>query len=58
MVQIAELRRIADFGLELLEDDPARAKRLQRMRDYYVFMEKELPPVIDKWLASDKAQDG
>ncbi len=57
--QIAELRRIADSGLELLKDEPApRGKRLQGMRDYYAFMERELPPVIDKWLASDKAQDG
>ena len=57
--QIAELRRIADSGLELLKDEPApRGKRLQGMRDYYAFMGRELPPVIDKWLASDKAQDG
>ena len=58
LAQISELRRIADSGLEMLKgESPERRKRLRRMRDFYVFMEQELPAVIDKWLASEKAKE-
>lgn len=58
LAQVSELRRVADSGLELLsEDSEERRRRLQRMRDFYAFMERELPPIIDKWLATEEAQE-
>jgi len=58
LAQIAELRRVADSGLRLLGDVPEeKSRRLRRMRDYYAFMEHELPAVIDRWLATDEAQE-
>jgi len=57
LAQTAELRRLADEGLDLLKDAPAiRRERLGAMRDFYAFMERELPAVIDKWLASQPSK--
>jgi DNA-binding transcriptional regulator GbsR (MarR family) len=58
LAQVAELRRIADTGLEVLKDRPAEQRKgFKRMRDFYAFMGHELPVVIDKWLASHEAQE-
>lgn len=43
-------REIAERGLHILEVHGLRADgRLQEARDFYAFMERELPALIDKW---------
>ncbi len=50
--QFTELRRLSERGLALLEGaSPARRQRLEEMRDYYVFMEREFPLILDHWRA-------
>lgn len=50
--QFTELRRLSERGLALLDGaSPARRQRLEEMRDYYVFMEREFPLILDHWRA-------
>lgn len=50
MVQIIELRKLADRGLDLLEStSPRMQKRLQEMRDFHAFWERELPLLDERW---------
>ena len=46
----AAMRELLDRGLEMLagEADEARA-RLRAHRDFHAFIERELPPLLDKW---------
>ena len=54
--QFAELRRLSERGLALLDGaSPARRQRLEEMRDYYVFMEREFPLILDHWRAHRSA---
>ena len=54
--QFTELRRLSERGLALLERaSPARRQRLEEMRDYYVFMEREFPLILDHWRAHRSA---
>ncbi|MEO0606159.1 MAG: MarR family transcriptional regulator [Myxococcota bacterium] len=44
---------VADQGLELLaSDDPERRRRLERLREFFVYLEHEFPPVIDRYSES------
>ncbi len=55
--QFTELRRLSERGLDLLDGaSPARRQRLEEMRDYYVFMEREFPLILDHWRAHRSAQ--
>ena len=55
--QFTELRRLSEKGLALLDAaSPARRQRLEEMRDYYVFMEREFPLILDHWRAHRSAQ--
>ena len=55
--QFTELRRLSERGLALLDAaSPARRQRLEEMRDYYVFMEREFPLILDHWRAHRSAQ--
>ena len=55
--QFTELRRLAERGIALLDAaSPARRQRLEEMRDYYVFMEREFPLILDHWRAHRSAQ--
>ena len=55
--QFTEIRRLAERGLALLDAaSPARRQRLEEMRDYYVFMEREFPLILDHWRAHRSAQ--
>lgn len=53
--QLTELKEIAESGLKALKGSPPDSRaRLEMMRDFYTFMERELPAVIDKWLGRRK----
>ena len=57
--QFTELRRLSERGLALLDGaSPARRQRLEEMRDYYVFMEREFPLILDHWRAHRSAVEG
>ncbi len=56
--QFTELRRLSERGLALLDAaSPARRQRLEEMRDYYVFMEREFPLILDHWRAHRAASE-
>lgn len=43
-------RQMVERGLNLLADEPPeRRQRLQEMRDMFVFMESELPAMLQRW---------
>lgn len=55
--QFTEFRRLAERGLALLDGaSPARRQRLEEMRDFYVFMEREFPLILDHWRTHRLAQ--
>ena len=46
----AEIRKMADRGLDMLKDDsPETRRRLEEYRDFYAFFEREFPPLIERW---------
>jgi DNA-binding transcriptional regulator GbsR (MarR family) len=48
--QIAAIRQLAERGLELRSgEDTDRLQRLQEMRDFHAFFERELPVLIERW---------
>ena len=50
--QVTILRKLAEQGINLLVDQPAeRLNRLQEMRDFYTFLEREFPLLLDRWQA-------
>jgi DNA-binding transcriptional regulator GbsR (MarR family) len=45
-------RKLAEEGLELLADaNPERRGRMQELHDVYAFMERELPALLDRFVA-------
>jgi len=45
-------RQVADEGLTLLADRPPEHRtRIQEVRDVYAFMERELPAMLDRFMA-------
>ena len=47
---IAELRRLAEHGLDILASESAETKKnLEEYRDLCLFFEKEFPALIGKW---------
>lgn len=56
--QAMVMRQLAERGLELLPpDNPARRKRLEKMRDLYAFFERELPLLLARWEAEQLEQE-
>lgn len=50
LAHIKAIREIAERGLELLEsDNPQRRQRLEEMRDFHAFFERELPRLNNRW---------
>ena len=48
--QVGRARSLAEEGLRLLADaDPERRRRLDEMRRFYEFFERELPALLDRW---------
>ena len=55
MATISSLRRLAERGLELLENEPAtRRKRLSQLFDIYSFLEQEMPVLLDRFARQQK----
>jgi hypothetical protein len=53
--QFGRLRRQLERGLALLpEPGGQRAARLREARDFYAFVERELPPLIDRFRAEQQ----
>ncbi len=56
--QVVVLRQLAEQGLNLLPEQPAeRRNRLEEMRDFYAFFEKEIPLLLDRWEAESRRGD-
>jgi DNA-binding transcriptional regulator GbsR (MarR family) len=52
------MRRNADQGLRVLEEEPARRRqRLMRMRQLYAFLEREMPLLLQRFEA-ESAENG
>lgn len=50
LAQITAFRELAERGLLLMEDDaPHLQHRLQEMRDFHAFWERELPLINERW---------
>jgi DNA-binding transcriptional regulator GbsR (MarR family) len=50
-------RQVADEGLALLADrSPEQRARIQEVRDVYAFMERELPAMLDRFMAQRREQ--
>jgi DNA-binding transcriptional regulator GbsR (MarR family) len=48
------LRRNAEHGLRVLEGEPAaRRERLERMRRLYAFLEREIPRLLERFVAEE-----
>lgn len=43
------LRKLAEEGLEKVDPDSEVALRLREMRDFYAFLQEEIPQVIERW---------
>lgn len=52
MARVGLFTDLCRRGLSLLEDEPPEHRaRLQELHDLYAFMEKEMPLLLEKWLA-------
>jgi hypothetical protein len=48
--QVARAKLLAEDGLRLLAQAPAEhRRRLEEMRRFYEFFERELPALVDRW---------
>ncbi|HEY3523207.1 MAG TPA: MarR family transcriptional regulator, partial [Candidatus Limnocylindrales bacterium] len=48
----AQLRAVAERGLEAISDRPAESReRLEEMRDLLAYVEHEVPAIVDRFLA-------
>lgn len=46
---------VADQGLTLMADDPpARRARIEKLRDFVLYLEREILPVIDRYATSEE----
>ena len=53
----SEIRRLAERGLESLEDEPAEVRaRLLEGCDLFAFVEREYPRLVEKWEKQRKAR--
>jgi DNA-binding MarR family transcriptional regulator len=51
------MQEIADAGLDTVAPDSPAARRLLRMRDFYAYMLAELPALIERWQATQPADE-
>ena len=49
MAEFDRFRGLAERGLAVVGDDPARRARLELMRDMYGFMAERFPLLLDEW---------
>ncbi|WP_433665994.1 GbsR/MarR family transcriptional regulator [Nocardia sp. CA-136227] len=48
-IMLEVMREAAQDGLDVTGNDSPTAARLHEMQDFYAYMERELPPLIDGW---------
>ncbi|MFD0853789.1 MarR family transcriptional regulator, partial [Actinomadura adrarensis] len=53
MVQL--MFEVADKGIAAAGPDSLAARRLEEMRDFYGFMFRELPALVERWRAERKS---
>lgn len=47
---LASFRKMAERGLDLLgSEDPTARRSLEEMRDFYIYWEREMPAVLERW---------
>jgi DNA-binding transcriptional regulator GbsR (MarR family) len=57
--QFAAIRKLLDQGVTLLGDEESlRARRMRRSRDFYAFLEHEIPALVDRFMAEDRRLTG
>ena len=50
MESLGGFREMAERGLDLLDSrDPDARRSLEEMRDFYVYLEKEMPALLERW---------
>ena len=50
MEEFTRMLTIAEKGLALLEDEPpARRAQMEQMRDFYAFIMREMPALMERW---------
>jgi DNA-binding transcriptional regulator GbsR (MarR family) len=50
LTNMTAMRKLADRGLELLSDRaPESRQRLQEVRDFHAFLEREIPSLLDRY---------
>ena len=52
MARLTMMRELAERGLALLEDEPQRADRLRSFHAFYSHVEREMPAMLDRWVAA------
>ena len=59
VVLIAQLRRLSERGLEVVQsDDPEVTKGLRDMRDMLTFYEREMPAMFARWEEKNRKEQG
>ncbi|WP_162958442.1 GbsR/MarR family transcriptional regulator [Nocardia yunnanensis] len=48
-LMLKAMREAAQEGLAAAPEDSSTAARLHEMREFYAYMERELPPLIEQW---------
>lgn len=54
--EIKMMHRLARHGLELLDDKKRTLKWLKEMRDWYGFLEREFPALLERWEKEKKGK--
>jgi len=54
--EIKMMRRLAHHGLELLGDKKRTLKWLKEMEEWYAFLEREFPALLDRWAREKKSK--
>jgi DNA-binding transcriptional regulator GbsR (MarR family) len=50
LAHLTSMRQLADRGLELISGEaPESRKRLQELRDFHAFLEREIPTLLDRY---------
>jgi DNA-binding transcriptional regulator GbsR (MarR family) len=48
--QVKACRKVAEHGSKVVAEEACdKRKWLEEMRDFYVFLEQELPPLLERW---------
>jgi len=58
MARMMVMREMAEHGLEVLATaQPERRERLEQLREFFLFMEREWPRLVDHWHARTDAKE-